>query len=371
MVDRIIGLTHDRIGTGTPVRGGLTFREAHYICEAIAETGCLVGLDIMVSHRTSSTMRLSCLTTRSPSRSLNRKSTRPWGMTSRSTRQSRSAALWPERPWGRLCYRGALLVGETLRMVWERRSTTRTVFTANSMTPRIHNRIYVQMVRSGQTSDRFTASPVSAGECALLRCDYAYMILSSTLSPISAATKAIGTGVLPSLMARATGYRFLLLGTFVNYLKVRHDCRHANLPPQSPTSSMAAARSPVHPEHIGSTIVRIQKVRLLFMLAHLSFGLFHPLDPLATLFTHQLSHWDHGGIPARLLQVRPRQPVCPSCELLKVKSRRKGGMLKHKSENLESLCVIRKTDGETLGHSTQDGRVDTVDSIGPVRLENR
>jgi arginase len=36
-------------GTGTPVRGGLTFREAHYICEAIAETGCLVGLDIMVS----------------------------------------------------------------------------------------------------------------------------------------------------------------------------------------------------------------------------------------------------------------------------------------------------------------------------------
>lgn len=37
------------IGTGTPVRGGLTFREAHYICEAIAETGNLVGLDIMVS----------------------------------------------------------------------------------------------------------------------------------------------------------------------------------------------------------------------------------------------------------------------------------------------------------------------------------
>lgn len=34
--------------TGTPVRGGLTFREGHYICEAIAETGLLVGLDIMV-----------------------------------------------------------------------------------------------------------------------------------------------------------------------------------------------------------------------------------------------------------------------------------------------------------------------------------
>jgi len=33
--------------TGTPVRGGLTFREAHYICEAIYETGLLVALDIM------------------------------------------------------------------------------------------------------------------------------------------------------------------------------------------------------------------------------------------------------------------------------------------------------------------------------------
>ena len=31
------------------VRGGLTFREGHYICEAIYETGCLVALDIMVS----------------------------------------------------------------------------------------------------------------------------------------------------------------------------------------------------------------------------------------------------------------------------------------------------------------------------------
>jgi len=34
--------------TGTPVRGGLTFREGHYITEAVAETGCLVALDIMV-----------------------------------------------------------------------------------------------------------------------------------------------------------------------------------------------------------------------------------------------------------------------------------------------------------------------------------
>lgn len=29
------------------VRGGLTFREGHYICEAIHETGCLVAFDIM------------------------------------------------------------------------------------------------------------------------------------------------------------------------------------------------------------------------------------------------------------------------------------------------------------------------------------
>ncbi|KAH7867740.1 Ureohydrolase [Lentinula edodes] len=33
--------------TGTPVRGGLTFREGHYICERIWETGALVGLDLM------------------------------------------------------------------------------------------------------------------------------------------------------------------------------------------------------------------------------------------------------------------------------------------------------------------------------------
>ncbi|KAJ3488983.1 hypothetical protein NLI96_g2468 [Meripilus lineatus] len=33
--------------TGTPVRGGLTFREGHYICEAVYETGCLIALDIM------------------------------------------------------------------------------------------------------------------------------------------------------------------------------------------------------------------------------------------------------------------------------------------------------------------------------------
>lgn len=33
--------------TGTPVRGGLTFREGHYICEAVYETGSLVAVDIM------------------------------------------------------------------------------------------------------------------------------------------------------------------------------------------------------------------------------------------------------------------------------------------------------------------------------------
>lgn len=33
--------------TGTPVRGGLTFREGHYIVEAISETGLLVSLDVM------------------------------------------------------------------------------------------------------------------------------------------------------------------------------------------------------------------------------------------------------------------------------------------------------------------------------------
>jgi arginase len=30
------------------VRGGLTFREGHYICEAIYDTGLLVALDLMV-----------------------------------------------------------------------------------------------------------------------------------------------------------------------------------------------------------------------------------------------------------------------------------------------------------------------------------
>ena len=33
--------------TGTPVRGGLTFREGHYVCEALYATGRLVGLDMV------------------------------------------------------------------------------------------------------------------------------------------------------------------------------------------------------------------------------------------------------------------------------------------------------------------------------------
>ncbi|ORZ19759.1 arginase [Absidia repens] len=33
--------------TGTPVRGGLTFREGHYICERLHETGLLVATDIV------------------------------------------------------------------------------------------------------------------------------------------------------------------------------------------------------------------------------------------------------------------------------------------------------------------------------------
>ncbi|KAI8923654.1 hypothetical protein BC831DRAFT_470037 [Entophlyctis helioformis] len=33
--------------TGTPVRGGLTFREGHYICESVFETGRLVAMDLM------------------------------------------------------------------------------------------------------------------------------------------------------------------------------------------------------------------------------------------------------------------------------------------------------------------------------------
>ena len=33
--------------TGTPVRGGLTFREGHFICETVFETGRLVSMDMV------------------------------------------------------------------------------------------------------------------------------------------------------------------------------------------------------------------------------------------------------------------------------------------------------------------------------------
>jgi arginase len=34
-------------GVGTPVLGGLTYREAHLVCEVVAETGKLIGMDIV------------------------------------------------------------------------------------------------------------------------------------------------------------------------------------------------------------------------------------------------------------------------------------------------------------------------------------
>jgi arginase len=34
-------------GVGTPVPGGLTYREAHLVCEVVAETGKLAGMDIV------------------------------------------------------------------------------------------------------------------------------------------------------------------------------------------------------------------------------------------------------------------------------------------------------------------------------------
>jgi arginase len=44
------------------VRGGLTFREGHYICEAIWETGLLVALDLMVGRCPSRRVQLlNCL----------------------------------------------------------------------------------------------------------------------------------------------------------------------------------------------------------------------------------------------------------------------------------------------------------------------
>jgi arginase len=53
--DRPIHLTYDIDAidphvcpsTGTKVRGGLSYREARHICEAVSETGRLVGMDIV------------------------------------------------------------------------------------------------------------------------------------------------------------------------------------------------------------------------------------------------------------------------------------------------------------------------------------
>jgi arginase len=38
---------HHAPGVGTPVTGGLTYREAHLACEMVAETGKLVGMDLV------------------------------------------------------------------------------------------------------------------------------------------------------------------------------------------------------------------------------------------------------------------------------------------------------------------------------------
>lgn len=57
--------------TGTPVRGGLTFREGHYICETVAETGALVAMDIvevnpsLEEHAAEQTIAVGCSLVRS------------------------------------------------------------------------------------------------------------------------------------------------------------------------------------------------------------------------------------------------------------------------------------------------------------------
>lgn len=56
--------------TGTPVRGGLTFREGHYICEAIHETGSVVGMDRMYILLTQLSRSTPCLRPRPPRRPL-------------------------------------------------------------------------------------------------------------------------------------------------------------------------------------------------------------------------------------------------------------------------------------------------------------
>jgi arginase len=38
---------HHAPGVGTPVPGGLTYREAHLACEMLAETGMVIGMDFV------------------------------------------------------------------------------------------------------------------------------------------------------------------------------------------------------------------------------------------------------------------------------------------------------------------------------------
>ena len=56
--------------TGTPVRGGLTFREGHYICAAIHETGSVVGMDRTYFLLTQSSRSTLCSRPRPPRRPL-------------------------------------------------------------------------------------------------------------------------------------------------------------------------------------------------------------------------------------------------------------------------------------------------------------
>lgn len=49
--------------TGTPVRGGLSFREGHYICEIVQETGNLVAVDIVEVNPALAADKTSLMTT--------------------------------------------------------------------------------------------------------------------------------------------------------------------------------------------------------------------------------------------------------------------------------------------------------------------
>lgn len=72
--------------TGTPVRGGLTFREGHYICERLFDSGLLVAVDLMVSVQPLCSL-LSFLTLATAA---NRRSTRP----SKTLRTCKRRSLW-------------------------------------------------------------------------------------------------------------------------------------------------------------------------------------------------------------------------------------------------------------------------------------